>query len=67
MDLNDFDIVFYGHTHVSKVEKIKNIKFINPGSVTLPKENTKRSFIVLHNDMCVFVDINGNIIEKHIL
>ena len=59
------DIVFYGHTHVSKVEVIDDITYINPGSVTIPKENTKKTFIALHNNTCFFMDLKGNIVDEY--
>lgn len=31
------DIVFYGHTHIPKVDKVKDIFFINPGSLHFPR------------------------------
>lgn len=31
------DIVFYGHTHIATVDKIKDIYFINPGSIVQPR------------------------------
>ena len=34
---NDAKIVFYGHTHVAKVEKEQGIYFINPGSISQPR------------------------------
>lgn len=59
------DIVFYGHTHVSKIEEIGGVKYINPGSITIPKENTKKSFIVLHNNAFMYLDLDGNILSNH--
>lgn len=34
---NKASIVFYGHTHVAKVEKQEEVYFINPGSITQPR------------------------------
>lgn len=31
------DIVFYGHTHIARVDKIEEIYFINPGSIVQPR------------------------------
>lgn len=31
------DVVFYGHTHIAKVDKIDDIYFINPGSIVQPR------------------------------
>ena len=58
------DIVFYGHTHISKFDVINGVSYINPGSVTIPKNNTKKSFVVLDGYMCNLVDLNGNRIEE---
>ncbi len=58
------DIVFYGHTHVSKYEVINGVRYINPGSTTIPKENTKKSFIVFDEKNITLYDIDGNILNK---
>lgn len=33
----DANIVFYGHTHIAKVNKINDTYFINPGSIVQPR------------------------------
>lgn len=57
------DIVFYGHTHVSKYENIGGVKFINPGSVSIPKENTEHSFLSLSENELKLISLNGNVLE----
>ena len=43
-------VVFYGHTHVSVLEKNpQGIIVCNPGSTSLPKENTEAGFAVYEN------------------
>ena len=37
-------VVLYGHTHVIKDEIINNVHYINPGSVSIPKEILIHSF-----------------------
>lgn len=58
------DIVLSGHTHVSKFEVINGVTFINPGSITIPKEKTKKSFGALVSNRFVLLDINGKILES---
>lgn len=42
------DIVIFGHTHIPlKIEKDK-ILYINPGSTSLPRQVTYRSFIIMN-------------------
>lgn len=33
----EVDIVFYGHTHIAKVDQVGNKYFINPGSIAQPR------------------------------
>lgn len=39
--------VFYGHTHIAKVEKDEGIYFVNPGSLTQPRDRNKGTYLVL--------------------
>lgn len=34
---NDADIVFYGHSHVPKIDEMNGLYFMNPGSITQPR------------------------------
>lgn len=43
---NDGDIFMYGHTHISVLEKHNNHFVLNPGSTTLPKMNTEKSYAI---------------------
>jgi hypothetical protein len=64
---NDYEkgsIVFYGHTHVSKCEKINDVYYINPGSTTIPKENTSKSMIVFDGIKVLLIDLDGNLIQE---
>ncbi len=38
------DIFFSGHTHVHKIEQKDGIVYVNPGSVSFPKEGQERSY-----------------------
>ena len=37
-------VFLYGHTHVKKIEKVGEIVCLNPGSITLPKENNPKTY-----------------------
>ena len=60
-------LVFYGHTHVTKHEDIDGVSYINPGSTSLPKQNTKNGFIVFDGQNIEFYDIEMELIDKIIL
>ena len=58
------DILLHGHTHVIRAELFGNENtYINPGSVTLPKEDCPRSYVIYENRIFTFFDINGEIIK----
>jgi putative phosphoesterase len=59
------DILFNGHTHVSKIEKIGDILYVNPGSVSIPKENTPRGYMILEDDKITHKDLDGNILTEY--
>ena len=48
--LTEGDIHLSGHTHVPVCERKDGIIYLNPGSMTLPKENHPRSYGVLEED-----------------
>lgn len=48
---NHIDIVMYGHTHVPMINHIEDVWIINPGSLTLPRQNgRKHTFIIMEID-----------------
>jgi len=64
-ELNDnFDIIIYGHLHTGFIMKKGNIILANTGSVSLPKNETKNSYILLTDKKIELKDLDGNIIES---
>ena len=43
------DILLCGHTHVAADETCEGFRYINPGSVSIPKENTGNGYIIFEN------------------
>jgi putative phosphoesterase len=37
-------VVLHGHTHVPRDETVRGIRFLNPGSVSFPRENSRAAF-----------------------
>ena len=63
--MNKREILLHGHTHVVKCEGFGDENFyINPGSVSIPKENTERSYIIYENRTFTAYDFGGEIIFK---
>lgn len=48
---NNCDVVLYGHTHIPKINYMDDIAFINPGSISLPRQNyTQPTFLIIEID-----------------
>jgi len=62
--LKDGDILIHGHTHVLTVTPFgNNNTYINPGSVSLPKEGNPKSYMIYDNGSFEIKDFGGNIIK----
>ena len=48
------DILLQGHTHVAGIKKKEGFTLLNPGSLSIPKENTPRGYIVLEDGLFSF-------------
>ena len=53
------DILLHGHTHVPVAERFGENYYINPGSVSIPKENSPKSYILYENRVFSFCDLDG--------
>ena len=61
------DILFNGHTHVSKIEEIGDILYVNPGSVSIPKENTPRGYIIVDDEKITHKTLDGDVVAEYSL
>lgn len=53
------DILLHGHTHVPKCVKHGEYTYLNPGSVSIPKENSPHSYMVLEDGFFTWKDMDG--------
>lgn len=59
------EVLLHGHTHVLKIEKFGNDNYyINPGSVSLPKENNPKTFAIYENGTLSIIDFDKNVIKS---
>lgn len=59
------DILLHGHTHVSVCREHENYTYVNPGSVSLPKENTPRGYMLLTDEGFVWKTLEGEIYRTY--
>lgn len=53
------DILLHGHTHIPKREIVGDITYLNPGSVSIPKEDSPHSYMTLENGCFIWKDLDG--------
>lgn len=59
------DILLHGHTHVPKCAVHEDYICMNPGSVSLPKEDTHHGYMILENGKFFWKDILGANVSKY--
>lgn len=52
-------VLLNGHTHVPKCVEHANYVYMNPGSVSIPKENSEHSYMVVENGIFVWKNLDG--------
>jgi len=63
--LNKGDILLCGHTHVQKCVEHDNYTYMNPGSTSIPKENSHHGYMIIENDTFIWKDFDNNIVKKY--
>ena len=58
------DILIHGHTHVLKAENMGDYIWLNPGSVSIPKEGNPRTYAVLENGLFEIKDFDRNVVKS---
>ena len=54
------DILLHGHTHIPAFEPFGNENiYVNPGSVSIPKESSAKSYIIYENKTLTFCNLDG--------
>ena len=55
--LSNGDILLHGHTHIPANEDHGSYTYVNPGSVSIPKEGSAHSYIILENGAFTFYSL----------
>lgn len=60
-------ILIYGHFHIPFIKNIETNTYINPGSISLPKEGYLPTYLYYDEESFTIYDINDNVIAKKVL
>ena len=56
------DLLLHGHTHVPACETKEGITYLNPGSVSIPKAESRSSYMVLEGGVFTAKDLDGEVL-----
>lgn len=62
--LQEGNVLLCGHTHVPKCIKHAHFWYMNPGSVSIPKEDSHHGYMILEDDIFVWKDFEGNLVMQ---
>ncbi len=63
--LHHGDILLCGHTHVPKCIEHENFIYMNPGSVSIPKENSPHGYMTVENGVFLWKDLSGKVYQEY--
>lgn len=63
--LHQGDILLHGHTHVPKCTEHTDYCYMNPGSVSIPKENSHHGYMTLENGLFLWKDLSGKVMNEY--
>lgn len=62
--MKEHSILIYGHLHIPFIKKIETNYYLNPGSISLPKEGYLPSYMIYDENKFTIYDIEDNIIME---
>ena len=55
------DILLNGHTHVPKCVEHDDYVYMNPGSVSIPKEDSHHGYMIFEDNVFIWKDLDGEV------
>lgn len=59
------DILLHGHTHVPKCEACGDVMYLNPGSVSIPKEGSHHGYMILEDGTFTWKSFDGETVMTY--
>lgn len=57
------DVLLHGHTHIPAKDNSLGFWYLNPGSVSIPKENSPHSYMTLEDGQFLWKDLDGAVYD----
>ena len=62
--VENIDVLVYGHFHTGFIKVEEDVIYVNSGSLSLPKNNTKNSYLIIDKKGIYLKDLEMNIIDE---
>ena len=63
--LHKGDILLNGHTHIPKCTEHETYIYMNPGSVSIPKDNSYHGYMILEGSEFLWKDFEGHVKARY--
>lgn len=63
--LKDGDILLHGHTHVPVCREHETYVYMNPGSVSIPKEGSAHSYMTYEAGVFLWKNLEGEVYQEY--
>ena len=60
----NIDILVYGHFHTGYIKEKDGVLCVNAGSISLPKNDTPHSYLIIDDKQIILKDIDCNIVDS---
>ena len=67
LPMSSGDVLIYGHFHIPMIEQKDGMLFLNPGSISLPKNNSEHSFAILEKNKFTIKNLEETVILETLL
>ncbi len=57
--MGEHGVLLCGHTHIPRCHRHETFTYLNPGSVSIPKNGSAHSYAVLEGDTMIWKDLEG--------
>lgn len=58
------DVLLCGHTHIPANQEQDGLLYLNPGSVSIPKENSPRGYMTLEEGLFQWKELDGRVYDN---
>ena len=57
-------VLVYGHEHVPYIKRMKDMVYINVGSISFPRDNNLPTYMIYEDKTFTIYDIEGGIVDR---